>query len=366
MLGRTLSFYFARHFAKMVAAIFMLAFLLTALVTYFELFTRALQGEASAGLLLALSALLKVPSLVEDALPFAVLYGSIAAFVIANRRLEVVVARAAGVSAWQFLLPACSVGLIAGIIATGLYNPEAATLRSWSNTLQSQLFTARSQPIEAPDGNGPTWTRQQADDGTSSIIGSVQSFDGGLGLVGVTAYAFDANGHFKERIDAPKAHFHDGGWTLQDATVTAVSSNPKRVSSYELASNLSANEVKRTFLQIDSVSFWSLRELSASARHAGISSDRYDLQYNVLLARPILLLAMVLIAANVSLRFSRSRDLGRVIITGVAVGFMLYVVMKIASDLGSGGVVPPLLAAWLPAVVATLVGITVLLHLEDG
>jgi lipopolysaccharide export system permease protein len=97
-----------------------------------------------------------------------------------------------------------------------------------------------------------------------------------------------------------------------------------------------------------------------------VPADRYELQYNVLLSRPILLLAMVLIAANVSLRFSRSRDLGRMIISGVAVGFMLYVVTKIAWDLGSGGIVPPPLAAWLPAIVATLVGITVLLHLEDG
>ena len=133
-----------------------------------------------------------------------------------------------------------------------------------------------------------------------------------------------------------------------------------------LSTNLTANEVKQTFLQLDSVSFWTLGELSAAARRSGLSSARYDLQYNVLLSQPILLLAMVLIAANVSLRFSRSRDLGRVIITGVGVGFMLYVVTNISWDLGSGGIVPPQLAAWLPAIVATLAGITVLLHLEDG
>jgi lipopolysaccharide export system permease protein len=124
--------------------------------------------------------------------------------------------------------------------------------------------------------------------------------------------------------------------------------------------------VKQTFLKLDSVSFWTLPELAASARRAGLSADRYELQYNVLLSRPILLLAMVLIAANVSLRFSRSRDLGRMIISGVGVGFMLYVVMTIAWNLGSGGIVSPPLAAWLPAIVATLVGATVLLHLEDG
>ena len=153
---------------------------------------------------------------------------------------------------------------------------------------------------------------------------------------------------------------------LEDATVTAPSSNPQLHILYSLPTNLSPNEVKRTFLKLGSVSFWALPGLAAAARRAGVPADRYELQFNVLLSRPILLLAMVLIAANVSLQFSRSRNLGRMIIAGVAVGFMLYVVMKIARDLGSGGIVPPPLAAWLPAIVATLVGATVLLHLEDG
>ncbi|HVZ14032.1 MAG TPA: LPS export ABC transporter permease LptG [Bauldia sp.] len=365
MFGRTLSFYFARHFAKMVGAIFLLAFLITALVTYFEFINRVFQGEGTAGFLLAVVALFKVPSLTEDSLPFAVLYGSIAAFVIANRRLEVVVARAAGVSAWQFLLPACAVGLLFGVLATTLYNPLAAELRSLSNQISAKVFSDGTKPVQSTDGDGAVWLRQQSGD-SNSIIGAVQSYDGGLGLVGATAYVFDGNDHFRERVDAPTAHYAPGAWHFSNATVTSVNANPKQVADYELSTDLSPNEVKQTFLQLDSVSFWTLPDLAAAARRAGLSTDHYDLQYNVLLSKPILLLAMVLIAANVSLRFSRSRDLGRVIIAGVGVGFMLYVVTKIAWDLGSGGLVSPALAAWLPAIVATLAGVTVLLHLEDG
>jgi lipopolysaccharide export system permease protein len=364
MLGRTLTLYFARHFAKMVGAIFALSFLLITVVTYFEFFNRAFKGEATVGLTLALFSLFRVPAISEESLPFAVLYGSIAAFVIANRRLEVVVARAAGVSAWQFLLPACVVGVLFGIVATTLYNPLAASLLATSNRLAQDVFTA-SAPPPRTDGDGPVWIRQSAG-GVDSIIGSVQSIDEGLTLIGVTAYVFDTNGRFLERIDAPRAVFTPGEWRIEDATVTATISEPERVPIYTLSTNLSPSEVKKTFLQLDSVSFWTLRELAAAARRAGVPADRYELQYNVLLSRPILLLAMVLIAANVSLRFSRSRDLGRMIISGVAVGFMLYVVTKISWDLGSGGIVPPPLAAWLPAILATLVGITVLLHLEDG
>ena len=363
MFSRTLSFYFARHFAKMVLSIFLMGFLLIMAVTYVEFFNRAFKGDFTGGFTLALVALFRVPSMTEDALPFAVLYGSIAAFVVANRRLEVVVTRAAGISAVQFLLPACIVGLVIGIVGTTVYNPVAASLLNLSNQLTTQVIPSGRRP--SVSGNGPVWVRQ-ANKGSESIVGAPQSFDDGLGLIGVTAYVFDHQGKFRERIDADQGHYQPGMWLLDNAIVTTPNTNPHRVATYRLPTNLSAAEVKRSFLQLDSVSFWELPELAAAAQRAGVPGNRFLLQYNVLLSRPILLLAMVLIAANVSLKFSRSRDVGWMIITGVAVGFMLYVLMKIAWDLGSGGIVPPPLAAWLPALVATLFGITVLLHLEDG
>ena len=363
MFSRTLSFYFGMHFAKMVGAIFIASFLLIAVITYVEFFNRAFVGDAALGLDLAVLALFRVPEVVEDALPFSVLYGSIAAFVVANRRLEVVVARAAGVSAWQFLLPACIVSMLFGVVGTTLYNPAATRLKSISNGLVADVFYNKRRPVER--SGGEVWLRQSSG-GLQSIIGSADSFDEGLGLTGVTVYVFNDGGRFLERIDSPRGHYYPGEWRLENATITSPNATPRRAEAYRLPTNLTPNEVKGTFLRLDSVSFWKLRGLVRSARRAGVPTARYELEYHRLLSRPILLLAMVLIAANVSLKFSRSWATGRMIIAGVGIGFMLYVVMKIASDLGSGGIVPPPLAAWLPAIVATLVGITVLLHLEDG
>ncbi|MEX0854040.1 MAG: LPS export ABC transporter permease LptG [Bauldia sp.] len=362
MISRTLALYFARDFVKIFAAFFLVSVLVLGLVSFIEYFNRAFRGDAVPGLKLALAAVLRVPSEAEEALPFTVLYGSIAAFVVANRRLEVVVARAAGISAWQFLLPACVAGLLLGVLATTVYNPAAAFMKGRSAVLFAELFTKADRPVES---GGPIWVRQSAR-GIDSIIGAAQSLDEGLSLSGVTAYVFDPDGGFGERIDAARAHFLPGEWRLEDATITAPTGTPRHVEVHSLPTDLSPNEVKRAFLEVDSVSFWRLQDLATTARRSGVPADRYQLEFNLLLSRPILLLAIVLIAANVSLRFSRSRHLGRMIITGVAVGFMLYVVMKIARDLGIGGVVPPPVAAWLPAIVATLVGISVLLHVEDG
>ena len=363
MIGRTLAFYFAGRFAKMVMAMFILFFLLIATISYFELVRKVLKSEDYDALKGAAVVLLRVPAFSEFAMPFATLFGSIAAFVIANRRLEVVVARAAGISAWQFLLPATLVGLLFGVAATTVYNPIASKLRDAANTLNASIHADSLTAFDT--SGGAIWIRQAAAE-RESIIGAAESFDGGLGLTAVTAMVFDREGRFIERVDAGTASYSPGEWLLANATVTAPGKTPQRMEVYRLPTLLGPDQVKQTFDNTDGISFWGLPGLIAAAKSAGISSDRYRLRYNSLLAQPILLLAMVLIAAIVSLRFSRSKDLGQMILAGIGVGFVLYVITKIARDLGGAGIVPAPLAAWLPAIVATLIGITVLLHLEDG
>ena len=200
MIGRTLSLYFAKRFTVMVLAIFMFFMLLITAITYLEFFTRSLKVDQFDATKVLLLSLFRVPSICEDVLPFTVLFGSIAAFVVANRRLEVVIARAAGVSAWQFLLPACIVGLLFGVIATTLYNP-ASTCFGPGRTRSAP----RCSP-PTPDDDSKSRSRcgsGRPPNGRESIIGALRTFDHGLSLTGVTAFVFDEKGSFHERVDAP-------------------------------------------------------------------------------------------------------------------------------------------------------------------
>ncbi len=134
---------------------------------------------------------------------------------------------------------------------------------------------------------------------------------------------------------------------------------------YVVATNLTPDQVQDS-LQSETVSFWDLPAAIDAATRVGFGADRYELQYQSLLARPLLLLAMVLIAASVSLRVFRFGGIGQTILGGVAAGFLLYVSTKLAEDLGEAGIVYPVIAAWFPAVVGALMGVLILLHREDG
>jgi lipopolysaccharide export system permease protein len=90
------------------------------------------------------------------------------------------------------------------------------------------------------------------------------------------------------------------------------------------------------------------------------------LHFNVLLARPFLLCAMVLVAATFSLRMQRRGGATLMIVGGVVAGFLLYFLSDIIFALGLSAKVPVTLAAWTPTGVSLIFGTSMLLHLEDG
>ena len=60
-------------------------------------------------------ALLRLPAFTEILLAFAVLVGGIGALLSLNRKSELIVMRAGGMSVWQFLRPGLVVALVLGI-----------------------------------------------------------------------------------------------------------------------------------------------------------------------------------------------------------------------------------------------------------
>lgn len=363
MLSTTLSAYLVRRFARWIIAVFLIGAALIFVVDFFELVRRAGDRDTfTVGRALVMS-LMRTPSLAERLLPFATLFGAIAAFVELARRSELVVVRSVGISIWQILLPPLAFAAVLGVVATTAYNPAAAWLRQRSDELGVVLL-GREQLVMLQTSE-EIWLRQRSVDG-ESILHARQTRDQGQTLVAVTVFTFDKDGRFLERIEADDAYLQAGYWVLDNATVYAADADPQRHERYMLATELKPEEVLQTAAQPDTVPFWSLPGLIDRAARAGLSIYPYRLQFQALLAQPLFLAAMVLIAATVSMRSTRFGGTGRLVASGVAAGFVLYVATEVARDLGGAGLVSPTISAWSPGIVAALLGTTVLLNSEDG
>ena len=365
MIAGTLSRYFGLRFLTAVVAVFVGIFALVALVDYIELMRRSAGLQNASAMMVAKASLFRVPQVTERIMPFAVLIGAMTCYLSLSRRLELVVARAAGMSAWQFIAPALIVALVLGVLATTVYNPVAAVLQERSKRLEVEMFGGGAQSALQATGTSGFWVRQRSADG-QSIINAATSADQGIRLGGVIIYTFDQAGHFQDRIEAKAAVLERGYWRLSEARIYAANVPPNDQAQYLLSTNLTAEQVRESFSTPESVPFWELPLYIEIAEHSGLVAAGYRLQYQKLLARPFFLAAMVLLAAAVSLRFFRFGGVQKMILSGVGAGFLLYVLSKVTEDLSKAELMHPAAAAWLPVVVGGLTGLVALLYQEDG
>lgn len=363
IMGGTLVRYFGLRFLSAVMLVFGGIFVLVALLDYIELMRRAGDIPNVSAILVAKTSVYRVPQVTERVMPFCVLIGAMSCYLNLSRRLELVIARAAGMSAWQFISPAVLVAFLLGIIATTIYNPIAAVLEERSKRYEAELF-GKNAPRLASSG-GPNWVSQRTAEG-QAIINAKSSRDQGVSLSGVTVFTYDNANHFKQRIEAGSAVLEPGVWRLLDARIYELGSLPVDQADYRLKTSLTPEQVRESFATPETVPFWELPLYINIAEHAGLAAAGYRLQFQKLLARPFLLAAMVFLAAAVSLRFFRFGGVQKMVLSGVAAGFLLYVLSKVTEDMSKAELMHPVASAWLPVLVGGLTGFVALLYQEDG
>ena len=323
---------------------------------------RAGDAEGATAGAMAQLALFRTPAIAEQVMPFAVLFGSMAALLQLSRKLELVVARAAGVSAWQFLQPGLFVAapdrhLLRRGLQPGLGDAEAA--RRGPSRPGSSRATLQT-------GGKTIWIRQRSIDG-QAIFRADGAINDTATITGVTVYTFDRAGTFTHRIEAKEATLHEGFWELKDARILSADRAAPILRHTTCSPPISTLAGRQSFIEPDAVPVLGpQRDHRARLSRPDLNATAYRLQYDVLLARPLLFIAMVFVAASVSLRFFRFGGVAIMVLGGVAAGFMLYVATELMEELGASGLISSAVAAWFPAVVGSLLGILPLLYQEDG
>jgi lipopolysaccharide export system permease protein len=358
----TLGRYFALRLFIMVLMVYGVCVLIVFFIDFVEMMRRAAKVDASAADAAFLT-LLRLPSFAELILPFAVLIGAISTFLTFSRSSELTIVRAAGVSVWQFLQPALVVALLIGVFATTVYNPLAARARLAADQVFADSFASKGKSRTRNDTE--SWIRQDGPDGPS-IIYARATADRGTTLAGLTLLQFDPNKKFIERIEADKATLRQGYWELENANVSSPGSLPRNYKKYLVSTHLNETQVGDKVDTADSVSFWDLPHVIEFTEKAGFNSTPYSLQYDLLLARPFLMVAMVLLAATCALRPFRFGKIQTMVIAGLSGGFGVFVLIELSRKLGMSGYITTGVAAWAPIAIACLMAFTVLLHQEDG
>jgi lipopolysaccharide export system permease protein len=297
-------------------------------------------------------------------MPFAILFGTMLAFWRLTRSNELVVARAAGVSVWEFLTPAVLVALLVGVVAVTVFNPIASSMEASYEKLDARILRQSGDPLAL--SNTGLWLRQSDADGGQVILHGEKANAPELLLERVTVFFLNPQGEFTSRIEARSARLEDGSWVIEGGQRFRPGDPPEAVAQLRLPTSLTSTKIEESLASPDTMSFWELPGFISLLEQSGFSAQRHRLHFNVLLARPFLFCAMVLVAATFSLRMQRRGGAGMMIVSGVVAGFLLYFLSDIVFALGLSAKIPVLLAAWTPTGVSMIFGSSMLLHLEDG
>ncbi|MBD0271325.1 MAG: LPS export ABC transporter permease LptG [Acetobacteraceae bacterium] len=374
-VAATLTLYVARRFAGACLAMLSGLTLLVALFDFIELLRRAATRPEAGFALVAQIAALRLPFVAMQILPFAILLGGLLAFWRLSRSSELVVARAAGVSAWGFLSGPVLVALAAGLLGTFGISPLSSIMLARAERLD-HAYLRNTSGLTALAG-GRLWLRQAdrgLEPGGQAILSGRPVSEGrraaaaahGFVLADVSLWRLSANDRPVARIEAPRARLLPGQWVLEDAIAFNADRSAGPRQAVLFPTELTPDRIENSFASPDTLSFWALPGFIQVLEAAGFSAVRHRLHFQSLLALPVLASAMALLSAGFSMRSSRRGGVARMLAAGVAAGFALFVLDRVTGEFGEAGTLPVALAAWAPTLAGLLIALALLLHLEDG
>ena len=359
----TLSRYIGRQFVTWFVLLLVILLSIILLLDIVELLRRAgSKPDITLGLVVQM-AFLKLPEIGQQIFPFVILFSGMFTFWRLTRSAELVVARAVGVSAWQFLTPVLIAALMIGAVKVTLINPVGAVFIAKYNQMQDRYLKLRASSFDV--SRTGLWLRQQAE-GQQYFIHADQVNPQTFEMSPVIVLRFDGDMNYKGRVDAPQAFLRDRQLQLQNATINQGKKDSETVATYTVPTDLDRTTIEESFASPETISVWDLPHFIRTLEATGFPATRHRLHYQSLLSQPLLYMAMVLFAAAFSLRLPRRGGTMMMVTGGVLTGFVLFVATDVIRTFGISETIPLAMAAWSPACISLLLGTAALLHLEDG
>ena len=265
----TLSIYIARQFVGSVIGMLCALSGLVLLFDFIELLRRSASKPDATFALVSEIAVLRLPYMATQILPFAVLLGGILCFWRLTRSSELIVARAAGVSAWEFLAAPTLCAFAFGVFATAVVSPVSSAMLGRAEALDNTYLRTGGGPLAL--ASGQLWLRQSDHMLTPQGVAIIHAL--GVELHGkqltarqVSVFRLDGRDRLINRIEASEATLGPGTWQLANARVIRPDQQPEPPTVILLPTDLTVARVQESFASPDTLSFWALAGLHRAAR----------------------------------------------------------------------------------------------------
>ena len=338
---------FLRAFALALAT-FIAIFII---VEFFDRVDTFLRNRASAGAI-ARYFLFKLPLVVTQVTPVAVLAGGLVGLGLLARQNEFVALRACGVSIWQVVAPLVLVaaGISLGVLA---WNETVVPYSARQSHLVENL-EIRKRGVARIFAGREVWYH-----GGAGFYNIDRVSPRRRALYGLTVYQLTPDFRPWRTIEAESANWDGGRWQLlgvrtREFGADGVREVPRLPDGFALPESL--DDFRAVSVEAEELSYGTLRRQIEDLQRKGVDTSESWVDLHLKLALPAASLMMILIAAPLAAAGTRVGSIAGSMAVGFVIGFGYFVVVAFARALGQTGMLPPTIAAWAGNAVFALIG----------
>jgi lipopolysaccharide export system permease protein len=352
--------YLIREFIGMLVPIVLAFVIVYLLVDFFDRLNVLLKHHATFGSALRYF-LFKIPLIVTQIMPAAVLAAILLSLGILSRRSEIIALRASGISLASTAVPLLAVA--ATISAAILAWNEAVVPYCTQQYEDVNNLEIRKRPQRSILSDHEIWYHGR--DGFYNI----EHVDvRRQTLVDLTIYRTDPAFNLLSTIEMASAHWTGTGWVTSGAIERSIDSTGEIVTRPLPPEYPVMHESLSDFLQVhrkpEELSYLALRRRIRELSRKGIDTSNYLVDLHLKLALPFMPLVFACVAIPLAGRVQRHPSVATIIGTGLVVGFAYWVVLGLTGALGESGVLPPVVSAWAANLIFLALGLALFLSAD--
>ena len=308
-------------------------------------------------------AILNLPTVIEMILPFAMLTGAMLCFSSWNRSNEFVAVRGFGQSVWAALGPALFSAFLFGMLFVTVINPIGAVTSTRHEAQMAKVFgeTDKSFSVSA-DG---IWLRDKIKDGKLIIRGDALNTEM-ASIVNPVIHFYHNDIQLKAFYRANVMQLTDKGWMLYQAIRWNTDGQQTDLGNTMLPTGLDGLDLRQSGLLPQSISIYLLPGFISSLERAGIPASQYRFHLYKTLSIPLLMVGIAMLAARITLTNTSRGKRSRLFLRGALLSIVIFIFSYFMQVLGSSLRVPMSVAAWTPAVAASLLGAIILARTDES
>ena len=297
---------------------------------------------------------------IEQLIPASTLLSVMLVFGLMNKHNEIIALKAGGVSIYRLLKVPFILGMILSLVLLILSEMLLPILRSDANRMWMEQV--KKLWVEYQQRN--IWLKGH------HAIYHIAHFDPAHNrMVDVSLTFFDADFRMMRRIDAREGDYIEHHWVLHDVMEQERNSEDgsfrvEHLDQLTLKLDLTPAELRRVIKESDEMSLLELRDYIRTTEAEGYDATPYRVDWYAKLAYPLVCIILSVIGVTIAGRGRRGENLAIVVVSGIGLAFCFWVLQGFSLSLGYAGMLPPVVAAWLPDMIFSFVAAALLLRAE--